>query len=1236
MMRLRIWAILCSVMVTGLLAQDNRAKFERFSIEDGLTHSTVRQVIQDRQGFLWFITPDGANRYDGYHFYNYRHDPYDSTSLTANSQNTIFVDSRGTVWIGNFDGLCRYRPATDDFLRYQHHPGDSSSMTASYTSSICEDRQGDLWVATGAILHRFDHESQTFEAFPPISGDPFRIPIGLIQDMIPDPRPGSNGLFLASTSRGLIRFDIEKETFIQFFPVGQRFYPFMTQYSDSLLNVIDLLAEPASSLAEIVPEDHSSLSTEHFSLMKRQSILIICGGEGDPRRMFDYGWLSKGESGKTVWEMSAGSNRHMGGHFKNRLQMEVLDLPAGDYTLHYQNDDSHSPGDWNALPPKHQQWWGIHAYPLEKASSLSGQLSTSLHRPSFIPGINITSLFYDSLSVTQNQNVIWLGTGGNGAAKLELPVHTFGNQSKNPYYDLENSQFTVFTKQSEQKQGLSSNYIADIFADRAGDIWMATANGLNRLEPRKGKYSHYSHDPANIASLSSNNINSVFEDHSQNLWIATDRGVNKLNRQKHRFLHHTGSRQQSSLSQLPGSSISALYQDSRHNIWIATYGGCITRMDPVTGYYQHFPAEEETGHPLRYMTIRTITQRLEDPENILWFGTIGHGLVRFDANSGAVTTYTEGDGSSGISANTISRLMTDRHNRLWLGYESAGIDIFDPQSSKVISSYRSANLELEPQLSSSHLGSSSVWALLQDQRSDSLVVWVGTVGAGLCRLNADNGQFRHYPTKLNAPYAVNSKTITELFQDDAGILWIGTYSGGINRLDPQTGLFEHFSVRDGLSNNMITAIQQDANQHLWISTSSGLNRLNPSSATNKVFGVNDGLQSNQFNLWASLKDHNGRLYFGGIEGFNSFHPDSLQDNRSLPAVMVTDFRIFDRSVLGHSEFSSQSIYDAKSINLDYHQNFFAFEFVTLDYKNPQKNQHAYMLEGFDPDWIYCGQRRYASYTNLDPGDYVFRVKGANSDGIWNNTGQSITVVIAPPFWRTWWFSLIALLFLGGLAWSFHNYRLRARIARMRDIERVRKKAAADFHDELGHKLTKISLFSELAGRQLNGHLPETGDYIKRIHHISGSLYHNMRDFLWTLDPAKDTLFEVAIKLKDFGDEFFDNTGIHFRAEGIDQQLEGLTLSMDWKRHLVLIFKEAMNNILRHAECTNVLLTIERRQQTILITLSDDGKGIALPVAVGSHGIGNMRDRAERLGARLEINTGKDGRGTTIRFEGEIQ
>jgi len=336
-------------------------------------------------------------------------------------------------------------------------------------------------------------------------------------------------------------------------------------------------------------------------------------------------------------------------------------------------------------------------------------------------------------------------------------------------------------------------------------------------------------------------------------------------------------------------------------------------------------------------------------------------------------------------------------------------------------------------------------------------------------------------------------------------------------------------------------------------------------------------------------------------------------------VAFTSFKVFDQP---------RPIPANSAITLAHDENFFSFEFAALDFMHPEKNQYAYRLEGFEREWIYSGTRRFANYTNLEAGDYTFHVKAANNDGVWNQEGASIKVTIAPPFWQTLWFSLLGSGALVLLLGSLHYHRVRIQIkhamaiaqAQRSENERVRKKAANDFHDELGHRLTKIALFSELVKRKLNGVSAEVSAYLDKIIDDSQRMTNETRDFIWSLDPAKDSVYEVMLYLKDFADELFDRTDIFFQLLGLTPELQQLKLSSDSKRHLTLIFKEGLTNVLKHAACRQVVLEARIANGRLDFTLCDDGLGCNGHTNDVGRGLKNIEERAQKMGANLHVGS----------------
>jgi signal transduction histidine kinase len=369
-------------------------------------------------------------------------------------------------------------------------------------------------------------------------------------------------------------------------------------------------------------------------------------------------------------------------------------------------------------------------------------------------------------------------------------------------------------------------------------------------------------------------------------------------------------------------------------------------------------------------------------------------------------------------------------------------------------------------------------------------------------------------------------------------------------------------------------------------------------------------------------------------GVVSFDPDSIEDNMHIPSVQITSFKKFEKPLNIDSLMASEG-----EIRLSYKENFFSFDFVALDYTNPIKNQYAFKLDNFHDEWIYVGNRRFASFTNLSPGEYTFRVKGSNSDGIWNEQQQAqVKIIITPPFWRTYWFYIITLATLVICAKLFYDYRVKRKVYRLMEMEkvklaeneRVRKLAAQDLHDEFGNRLTRISLLTELIKARLNGHGTEVSDLLSKISDNSNQLYQGTKDFIWSINPEHDSLYEVAVRLKDFGDDLFDKTAVSFQATGINDQLKPVILPMGDSRHLILLFKEAMSNILKHARCIAVALNFAINQDYITICLTDNGKGFEKEKEKGGNGLMNMNSRAKKLNGKLQIQSARD-EGTRIIF-----
>lgn len=351
-------------------------------------------------------------------------------------------------------------------------------------------------------------------------------------------------------------------------------------------------------------------------------------------------------------------------------------------------------------------------------------------------------------------------------------------------------------------------------------------------------------------------------------------------------------------------------------------------------------------------------------------------------------------------------------------------------------------------------------------------------------------------------------------------------------------------------------------------------------------------------------------------------------------VHLTHFKMF-----GNRVKLTRPLGEMEKIQIPYHDNNFSFEFIALHYADSKANQYAYKLEGFDPDWIFSGNRAEAPYSNLSPGKYIFRVKAANSDGFWNETGAAIRVQITPPFYRTTWFFLVVLGSLIFATYGLYRYGIHRAVqmerARISAQEKLREKLAKDFHDELGARVTRISWLGKIVQQELPASTPEALALLTKITDNADSLLGEMKNFIWEIDPQKDTLYELAAQLKKISDQLFDKADLAFQIIGIQPEFEQIHLPMFWRQQLLRIFKEGLTNILKHSQqCRNVTLTFKLKADELEIVLMNDGIGFDVARCQPGNGLKNMHQRAESVGGRLTIES-EPQTGTRISFQGKL-
>jgi signal transduction histidine kinase/ligand-binding sensor domain-containing protein/DNA-binding response OmpR family regulator len=591
------------------------------------------------------------------------------------------------------------------------------------------------------------------------------------------------------------------------------------------------------------------------------------------------------------------------------------------------------------------------------------------------------------------------------------------------------------------KGTLNNNLITGIQQDNSGGIWISTDHGgINIVNTKTWQVRYLVNNADDSKSLSQNSINAIYRDQAGIVWVGTyKKGLNYYHEGIIKFpvYRHQPSDQWS----LPFDDVNRFVEDDKGNLWIGTNGGGLIYFDRQHGTWQTFKHNAANTNSISNDVIVSLCI---DHEKKLWIGSYFGGLDCYDGQR--FTHYKhDPDVPGSISDNRIWEIYEDAQRQLWIGTLSGGLNRFD-RDKKIFHHYKTGD--------PNSILSNYITAITEDREGN---LWVGT-GFGISVLNRKTDRFVYYNYNISDSASLSNNNIITFFEDSRGMMWIGTREG-LNLYDKVSGGFRHFRMEDGLPGNVILTILEDDEHNLWISTPNGISKAVVSATgpghknmylqfTN--YDERDGLQGREFNENAALKTRRGELLFGGANGFNIINPRAITHNTFIPPVVLTDFQVFDKSievgeVINKRVLLPQNISAAEQLVLKYYENVFSLEFAALSFSNPEKNRYAYKLEGFHKDWFATdGRQRKATFTNLDPGDYVFRVKASNDDGLWNEQGVALRIRILPPFWKTIpAFILYALLLAAILVFA---RRLIIQRARMRFRMEQQKKEADQLHE----------------------------------------------------------------------------------------------------------------------------------------------------------------------------------------------
>ena len=750
-------------------------------------------------------------------------------------------------------------------------------------------------------------------------------------------------------------------------------------------------------------------------------------------------------------------------------------------------------------------------------------------------------------------------------------------------YESRSDRFHQLLNPSEAITSLTESRLPD----GRSFFWLGSYNRVMTYLPVEKRFTEFTHIANDPLSFPGGTVGPMWTDSQTGiLWMGSSTGIIKVDPVALKFgrkwLKNTGSDDR--------NSVEVVRQDYRNDkLYWALSHQLLYRWDRQKGTL--LPVSNnplQPGH--QYSSI------VQDNAGRLWIGTTGR-LAIYDPQTSRWQIRHDIGSPDRKDKLVVQRLCKGVDGRIWIGTSFDGLYWYDPSTNRI-------QRWLMP---SSDPLSNGVSRLQTDPFGQ---IWMQS-RAGLFRINPGTGQTKRIQIHgSKVPVQPSDRLHSTFFITDSGQLWIS----GIDFLvqaDTSGQVHQTYTLANGLLADHVFGIAEDQRGHIWLTSDNQLHELDPKTGRFQYYNMANGLFGNTLYEQISI-DRQGGLFTGYFGAINYWQPENLRRNTVPPPVVITQIRVNNQPRLRRS-----------SIQLRPGETTLTIDFAALNYSQPEKNRYAYQLVGFDTDWITTDDRS-ATYTNLEPGQYTFRVKAANNDGVWNESGVTLGIDVVPPYWKTGWFRLLVVLVIAGIGYGIYQYRERQR----QHLERIRNRIATDLHDDMGSTLSSIRIFSDVVQQQIAPTMPEAVPILQRISNSATSLSESMQDIIWTIQTKNDRLEDVVTRMREFGLKMAEAKGIAFHMQ-VSDQFEKTRLNVEQRRNLYLIFKESINNAVKYANPTriDVCLTIESAKQLHLI-IKDNGQGFDPETVQPGNGLPNLHKRAREIRGKLTL-TAKPGAGTEI-------